>query len=295
MDVCAIVVTYNRKELLEKCITRIENQEYKVKHLLVFNNNSDDGTNDLLKRVKMKYSNVIVYNSKSNLGGAGGFSEAVKRAYMETKDDYFWIMDDDTMPERESLRSFVSTSQNLKNNFGLLCSKVLWKDGSTVNAPIIDRRRWQNRIVYNVIGIERATFVSILIKRQVVEKIGIPAADMVIWGDDAEYTTRISHSYPAYLDLNSVAYHDTPLNTTNLNIFNDNVNRLERYFYGYRNAISIARMYSNSGKVIKIILKDNYEILKIIFSKSNNKFKRIRTILKGIIIGMTFKPKIKKI
>ena len=47
-DVCALIVTYNRKNYLIKLISAMMNGDVVPKKILIFDNNSTDGTTDLL-------------------------------------------------------------------------------------------------------------------------------------------------------------------------------------------------------------------------------------------------------
>lgn len=51
--VCAVVVTYNRKDLLERCINAVRSQTASVGGILVVNNGSTDGTGDWLDSQKI--------------------------------------------------------------------------------------------------------------------------------------------------------------------------------------------------------------------------------------------------
>ena len=70
--IAAIVVTYNRREMLKSCAEFILNQEGASADLLIIDNASTDGTEEyitpLIDGARVKY-----YNTGSNLGGAGGF------------------------------------------------------------------------------------------------------------------------------------------------------------------------------------------------------------------------------
>lgn len=288
--VCAVVVTYNRLALLKKCLHNLFNQVYGISHILIFNNNSQDGTTEWLDKLAQQRDKCFVYNSSNNLGGAGGFSEAVKLAYKLTKDDYLWIMDDDTMPTPNLLNELILKTNSLNYQFGFLCSSVLWKDQSIVNAPMLEIPNWYQGLEQGVLRVERATFVSILFSRQIVAEIGIPSADMVIWGDDSEYTTRISTKYPSYLVPQSQVYHATPIKS--VTIINDDIKRLSRYYYGYRNNLVVARLYAHKRRVVRIIIEDILLINRIIFAKTDHKLKRLSTIFRGLWSGLWFRPRI---
>ena len=45
-NVVAVVVTYNRIELLMECLDSLLNQTYSVKNIILINNNSTDNTEE---------------------------------------------------------------------------------------------------------------------------------------------------------------------------------------------------------------------------------------------------------
>ena len=98
--VTAVVVTYNRKDLLIECLEAIQSQSYPVSSILLIDNASTDGTHDALNdKGFLKNNNFIYCLMETNLGGAGGFHEGFRRA-AKLKNDFIWIMDDDTVPEK---------------------------------------------------------------------------------------------------------------------------------------------------------------------------------------------------
>ena len=97
----AVVVTHNRKELLGQCIDRLLKQREKFCDVIVVDNASTDGTQEMVMH-QYKASEVIYVNTGANLGGAGGFQYGVKKAVLSGY-EYVWIMDDDTLPEETAL------------------------------------------------------------------------------------------------------------------------------------------------------------------------------------------------
>lgn len=162
--ICAIVVTYNRKDMLEENIDALLKQEYNNFTIIIIDNNSNDGTDEIVK----KYTNekIIYIKLKKNIGGAGGFNYGIRKA-IEEKYDYCWIMDDDTIPNKSALKSLIKKKQYLKDEFSFICSKVEWIDGSfcKMNQPAIDKN-WVNRIEQiknNLLPVATCSFVSCFI------------------------------------------------------------------------------------------------------------------------------------
>ena len=72
-DTVAVVVTYNRKELLRGCLRCLREQKSPC-DILVVDNASTDGTEEML-RPMIDAGEIRYHNTGENLGGAGGFSE----------------------------------------------------------------------------------------------------------------------------------------------------------------------------------------------------------------------------
>lgn len=124
----AVVVTYNRKDLLEKCIDRLRQQKNAACDIIIVDNASTDGTADM---IKCQYSvpEVIYMNTGANLGGAGGFQYGVKQAVLLGY-EYVWIMDDDTLPQETALYELFEADRELNGKWGFLSSVAYWTDGS---------------------------------------------------------------------------------------------------------------------------------------------------------------------
>lgn len=289
--VAAIVVTYNRLELLKENIEALLELENQLSNIVIINNNSNDGTEEYLN--SLSNSLFVIKNSKVNLGGAGGFNYGVKVAFDETDADFFWIMDDDTIPEKDTLVNLINADERLIGNYGYLCSHVVMEDGTDGNIPQLVGD-WTTEVDKGLIKVSSATFVSLFTKRDVVSELGLPISEFFIWGDDTEYTTRISQKYNSYFVIDSKVIHKAK-SVRNVDIINDTADRLPRYFYRYRNNIYITRKYENSKKLLFIMIKHMYLAVKILFIAKNNKFKRSNLIFKGIFSGLKFNPNVENI
>lgn len=120
-QVIALIVTYNRLNLLKENIAAITAQTYPVEHILVIDNHSQDGTRDYLDSLEI--DGLIVKHLSKNLGGSGGFFEGIKVFEEQLTDDYVWIMDDDTIPTATALEN-LSKCWSTIGEFGFLASNV---------------------------------------------------------------------------------------------------------------------------------------------------------------------------
>lgn len=290
MKTIATVVTFNKIDMLKECLESLLHQTQEVDKIIVVDNGSTDGSREYLKEIKNEI--IIPIYSERNLGGAGGFNLAIKSA-MTYSPDYIWVMDDDTIPNKDSLGNFYDSIAILKGEFGFLSSNVLWVDGTPclMNIPKVSKD-WNSKASIGLIKLDSASFVSMLINSNIIKEIGYPISDFFIWGDDVEYSTRISKLKESYLVSDSIVIHKMNENTE-VNIMKENKDRIDRYFYDIRNKFFIARRSGNKA-VIKYILKTILLAFKVIFNQNKYKLKKLKIILKGFLYGCVFNPRIEK-
>ena len=291
-SIAAVVVTYNRKELLRENIEALLNQSFSQFDIMIIDNASTDGTYEYISDLARNQEKVKYYNTGKNLGGAGGFSLGIKKA-CEKGYEKVWIMDDDTIPKTTALEELVKADRLLNSDFGFLASTVLWTDNSWNKMNLLRTDPWHafekvDLVERGVIPINRASFVSLLINADAVFELGLPIKEFFIWSDDQEYTDRLSKKYPCYYVSHSKVVHKTVTNEGS-NIAVDSMDRIDRYKLAFRNEYYIARR-NNTKKEYRINVRG---YLLTILRKSNDyKFKRIKTLLSGVLAGKRFKPEI---
>ena len=192
MKIASVVVTYNRKELLNNTIESLLNQTRKLDQIIIVDNASTDGTESLLKNRGYFTNQYISYIKMSeNLGGAGGFNKGIKTAF-ERGFDWVWVMDDDGVPAINCLEELLKYKKHSSFLAPLVLNIDNNKELSFHCKGIIDRqtieREYSNT---NLIEDYACPFNGILINKDLLLEVGFPKADMFIWGDEQEYYIRI--------------------------------------------------------------------------------------------------------
>ena len=290
--IAAVVVTYNRKELLLECIEKLLSQTYDAFDILLIDNHSTDGTKEAIERY-LADPRIIYKNTGSNLGGAGGFQFGIKEA-ADRKYDYIWTMDDDCMPEPDALQKLIDANNDLHNP-GYLSSVVLWTDGklcqtnihrSSLTKKIED---FSEKYTEAVLG----SFVSLWVPMSIVKEVGLPIKEFFIWGDDWEFTRRISRKHKCYVVSDSKVVHKTKSNT-GVNIATDSEDRIERYRYAYRNEMYLFKREGIKG-VLYILARTVIHIIRVLLHAKSKRMRRIGIILKSTFEGIKFNPSIEYI
>lgn len=290
-QIAAVVVTYNRKILLKECIDALLKQTKKdLLDILIIDNDSTDGTreyiDDYIVRGEIQY-----INTGANLGGAGGFNFGIRYA-AEKKYQYVWVMDDDCIALKNTLEEFVIAKESLGEKIGFLSSKVLWKDRKICTMNVQRKTMFTKVRDFDskLSKITLASFVSLFIPMKIVEEVGLPIKEFFIWTDDWEYTRRISKMYPCYLVNNSIVVHKSTSNI-GANISNDSIDRLNRYYYLYRNDVYLYKREGIKGffyECLRLML----HLSRVIFAGKNHKIMRLKYIFRGTYDGFKFNPEI---
>lgn len=237
MNVCAVVVTHNRRDVLRECLAALQAQTRRPDRVLLVDNASTDGTSSMIGEEHPEVDLVVL---ASNQGGAGGFHEGLRRAHADGA-DWIWMMDDDTVPTPTCLQELLAAAGTCGGQPpALLSSKVLWTDGRLhpMNYPGFERRRTDLVIAASeraLMPLRTATFVSLLVHRRTVDKHGLPLKRYFLWSDDIEYTARILRQDTGYIVPASVTLHKTKQPHTAICASGD------RFYFHVRNTVYMLR------------------------------------------------------
>ena len=288
---CAVVVTYNRLEMLKQCVDALQGQTVRC-DILVVDNASTDGTREWLER---QSGNIPPIFMEKNMGGAGGFNAGIKEA-VHSGYEYIWLMDDDTLPYDAALEKLLEADRILSGNYGWLSSVALWTDGKEcqMNRPKLLKAFYHDihHLQHGLVRAEQATFVGLFIREETVREVGLPISEFFIWGDDIEYTRRLAVQYkkPCYVAGQSLVTHAMKSNTGS-NIATDDVERLGRYNYAFRNENYLYRQEGIKG-FCYYFAKCGKNILCALFQAKDHRLRRAGIVVKQFFLGLLFNPKV---
>ena len=287
--VIAVVLTYNRKNLLEECLNAILQQTYPVEKIVLVDNGSTDGTRNYLEDVKILPNEIIDYALiEKNVGPAAGYEFGMSRA-LNYDADWQWVMDDDTIPTSTCLEELIKASETLKDEkISFLASTVFGENNEFMNVPGIDitpsengYQSWYKYLREGLVRISAATYVSLLIKQDAMRVCGFPYKGFYFWGIDTEQTRRFIKFYgDAYFCGKSIAIHKRK-NAKALNIETEtSKERVKDYWSLYASDLVLTRFYNGTNLYLRKIFS---------FARYANRFflrgKCLKTIVvfKGII------------
>lgn len=316
--VCAVVVTFNRKELLIKCMDSLINQTLKPQAIYIVDNNSTDNTPELLYEhnyitripastdkitsTQTTLDNIIIryIHLPENIGGAGGFYHGVKQAYNDNY-DWVWIMDDDALATTTCLEK-LKPYYHMDDTVALASLKVDLEDNILYHhrgyfnfkhgLPIQEHiTKEDTQCEYK--DIDMASFVGLLVNKKAIKEIGFPKKEFFIHTDDLEYCIRIRTVGKIKLINNSIIKHAEgsikgTFKKTVLGISVDRrpYDKLWINYYMQRNLIWIGRQYSQNKPSLYLAIIKNYLLTLIgIIVFDDNKIKRIKFYTNAYLDG----------
>lgn len=290
--VAAVIVTYNKPDLLKECLNSVLHQTYSCNDVVLIDNGGFATTEDVVKPFEGDFSNLHHVKTGENLGGAGGFFKGIVEAMSYTP-DFLWILDDDTVPNLDALEKLVVAVNMFDDKnieVGFLASEVRWTDG-TLAVMNVPRFSEKNKRISGYRKLISSSFVSMLVSAEAIKNLGLPIPEFFIWGDDAEFSRRISEKYPSFYVSGSQVTHVMNNNIGPNIIKEQDLKRLDRYFYEFRNRVYIIRKFDTKKTLIKKVLK-NLAIAIVSLTKKRG-LKRFNIVLKGTWQGFLFNPKVK--
>ena len=298
MKIAAVVVTYNRIELLKESIQSLRSQTHNFDEIIVINNSSTDGTLNWLQT-----QTDLTVITQENLGSGGGQHTGIKYAY-ENGYDWIWCMDDDLVVYPNCLQTLVDflnkdnlkigTLQPLKQSDpnGIVHHGAEYIDLNTFSIlDIFDKAKNLGYFITNSF-----CFEGVLINTSIIKKVGLPRKDFFITNDDREYAMRINSLLPKY---NILLYGEVLMKRINrpgnshallskLRIISDwDIRVFYSYFQYFFLSIKLHKPHMFSKpKAFLFLLRHKVWILKVFLSIllfHKNKIKKIRLIYNHVL------------
>jgi rhamnopyranosyl-N-acetylglucosaminyl-diphospho-decaprenol beta-1,3/1,4-galactofuranosyltransferase len=185
-DAAAIVVTYNRADVLRSSLLAIRRQEWAPDGVFVVDNGSSDQTGSM---VRSEFPEMTYHRLEENLGFGGGLAagmaEAWRRGYR-----YFWLLDDDSRPAPTALKQCMDVARTNPGLgiIGITGGMMRW--GIPEFTPEPERPDGQLATsISDWVHLDGA-----VVTREVVDRLGYPRSDYFMMLEDVEYSNRIKRA-----------------------------------------------------------------------------------------------------
>ncbi|MGO2061735.1 glycosyltransferase [Leucobacter sp. UCMA 4100] len=248
MRVAAVMVAFNRAELLREALTAVGQQTRPVDELIVVDNASTDESAQVAAEMVARFGgHARLIALTENTGGAGGFATGIAAAVQDPTIDWVWVMDDDTVPEPTALAEALAAHERFieagrgRDDLAVMGSRVVWTDGEDhpMNTPKpkigASQAERDRAAAAGVLEIRSISFVSAFVRAELVRKLGLPIADYFLWNDDFEYSARLLRRARGIQVPGSVVMHKTKIRGSS------DQDPGERFYFEVRNKLWLFR------------------------------------------------------
>ena len=269
-EVYIIVLNWNGKDDTLECLKSLEKINYSNYRIIVVDNGSED---DSVSEIRRRFSNVKIIENKKNLGFSGGNNVGIKYA-IDNGAHYVLLINNDTTVEKDFLNELVEIGES-DEKIGVLGSKIyfysepnrIWfaggkvswlkNKGTHIGLDQIDSGQYDK-----IKEMDYLTGCCLLIKREVIEKIGVLSEDYFLYYEDTDFSLRAKNAdYKIVYVPKSKIYHKISRSTK--------PGSSNYVYYHSRNGLTMAK---RTGSLLNKIVLYPYciflslkQIIKIIF------------------------------
>ncbi len=193
-----MVVTFNRAELLGRNLDGLAAQTHQPDAVIGVDNASTDHTREILDdRTGLSLQRIHL---DTNTGGSGGFRAGTEAAYGQGF-DRIWLMDDDVVPAPDCLAVLMAIDEpclmsvredtrghlveKAATDFDLTRPWSIRPKRASVETSYGERSAMPERV-----EIEIVAFEGFLMRREVIDAVGLPDETFFIFYDDVDLALR---------------------------------------------------------------------------------------------------------
>lgn len=318
-DVCIVTVTYgSRQNMLLQMLARSIDEG--VKSYVVVNNGATWNVNEI--KDSFPDLEIEIVNMSRNSGSALGYASGIQRAYDVGK-PFIWLLDDDNQPEMGCLKRLLEAYQDeiLNTEFdslAVLAFRPEHHKDVTLGIPqeFINSRRNSFRgfhivdIPYKIwrrtpwhrtmkeisqrIKLNFAPYSGLLFRRELIDKIGLPDKSFILYGDDTEFTWRITSLGGKIMLITTALIHETESSWNQKSIYENSFKILLfgendfRVYYNTRNQAYFDKyIYCKSIVCFNLNYIFYMVILRILsyFYRKTDRFKLIKSAVNDGLTG----------
>ena len=189
--VCIVILNWNGWKETATCLDSLNDLSYQNYQIILVDNGSTD---DSVIRIRSLYNSISIIEVGYNLGFSGGCNVGINHA-IKAGADYVWLLNNDTVVERESLSALVDSAK-YNNRIGAVGSIIY-----EINPPT-DIQAWGGGWVdmdrgksYHSKGpkdsLTYITGASLLLSVEALNQIGLFDEKFFLYWEDTDLSYRL--------------------------------------------------------------------------------------------------------
>lgn len=282
-----IVLNWNGHQDTIECVDSLKKVTYPDYEIVIVDNGSTDGSEEILRR---RFPDIALIQTGENLGYTGGNNAGIRYALGKGA-DYMVLLNNDTVVDKDFVTALVAAAE-ADRSIGIASSKVyfydrpdvIWYAGATLNL----KTGKSKHLGYNekdsgqfgaMQETDRACGCSMMVTREVCERIGLMDPEYFCYAEEAEWSVRARKAgYKVVLVPNSKTWHKVSAAT-------GGAGTGSYLYYSVRNHLHLVKTYLPFSFPGLNIARDGLILLRYVCSLFTMNVDKIRG-MKIIWLGM---------
>ena len=178
-DITIGIVTFKSEKVIFQCLKSIT----KIKKIIIFDNSNDK---ILCQKINKKYPNIKCILSKSNIG----YGAANNRVFKAATTPYVFILNPDTILDKNCIKQLISQSRVLKNKFAILSPSTKVKNYGYF------KDSQNTKLIYkNILDVDFVRGFSMLVNLSKIKKVGSFDKNFFLYLEEIDLCKRLKENF----------------------------------------------------------------------------------------------------
>lgn len=192
LKVSIIILNWNGGEDILECLKSVKDIDYPDYEIIVVDNGSTDNS---VERIRKSFPNIELIQNNKNLGFPEGNNVGIRAA----TGNYVMLLNQDTVVGRGLLKDLVEAIE-IDENIGIVGPMILyynepdkiWCAGSKLNFGYTSHigKGLNKGLFSKSCSVDYITGCAMLIKKEVIDKIGLLDPEYFLYSEDADFCLR---------------------------------------------------------------------------------------------------------
>jgi GT2 family glycosyltransferase len=187
-----VVLNYNGKEVIKRCLTSLFCLDYPNFEVVVVDNASDDGS---LEAARVAFSRVTFIKNDQNLGFSAGNNVGIKYS-LEKMADFVLLLNNDTEVEKTFLTKLVDCALGTPG-VGIFSPLIflretgqVWFSGGRIDWLRMKSLHRREVLKQNCTDSDFISGCAMFVRAEVFKKIGLLDEEFFLYWEDADFSVR---------------------------------------------------------------------------------------------------------
>lgn len=201
VPISVVITSYNQRRYLAEAIKSVLRQTVKPNEIIICDDNSTDGSVDLLKEYASKHDNIKLILHDENLGVVKNRNSGLK----EAQNPYISILDGDDWYSGNKLELEYDGLNKYDYGWAYSLEKIVTKNGDFKRSRLghSDGKRGN---IFKEIVLKELSPKHWMMTKEALGNVGYLDEDMELY-EDWEFKIRLSHDYDAWFSGDSAVYY----------------------------------------------------------------------------------------